>query len=119
MHKKRIIHLRPAHKPSHCPLNVPLGGQTPRIALVVRQNHHVLPPVPLPLRQERRHIRHVVDAPLQLVRLAEVVDPDQESLAPPGAGRVLEVVIWRRAVSEVLGAGGGAGWEVIYIGIGV
>lgn len=87
------------------------------IPLIIRQHHHVLPPVPVPRGQERSEVLDVVDAAAQLAILAEVVYPDEEGLAPARAGGVLEGVVVGGAVAEVLeagrgwggGAGGGAG----------
>lgn len=54
------------------------------------------------LHQEVRDIVDVVDAALQFVRRAEVVDADQQGLALARALAVLEGVVIRCAVSEAL-----------------
>lgn len=86
MNKKRVVRLRFMHQPLHGPNNIRLGRHTLRVLLIISQNHHVLSAIALALVQERRHVRDIIDTPLQLVRLAKVVDPDQESLPPPGTG---------------------------------
>ncbi len=112
MNKKRVVRLRFMHQPLHGTDNIRLRWHTLRVLLVVGQNHHVLSAIALPLVQERRHVRHIIDTPLQLVRLPKVVDPNQQSLPTTGTGRVLELVVRWRAASEMLGAHGRTGRDI-------
>ena len=111
MNKQRIIRLSIPHQPLHRPENIRLGRNTHRILLIIRKNHHILAPIPELVMQEDRHVGDIVDAPAQLVRLACVVDADEQG-ATTGARGVLEVVMRGRAVAEVLGALGGWWGEV-------
>jgi len=102
--EQRVIRLRIRNKPLHSPQNILLRRLIPRILLVIRQYHHVLPPVPELLRQECRHVLNVVDAPAELALLAEVVDADQQRLPLARAVGVLERVALWGAVAELLRA---------------
>ena len=104
--EQQIIGHRPIHEPPHPAKNILPRGMELVVALVVRQHDHILAAVPIPLRQEGHDVLHVVDAPPQLAVLPEVVDADQQRLAPPAAVRVLERVALRRAVAEGLHARG-------------
>jgi hypothetical protein len=45
--------------------------------LVIGENNHVLPPIPVSLMEESRHVSDVVDASAELIRLSDIVDSDQ------------------------------------------
>ena len=104
----------------HRPQNILLRRLAHRILQIIRQDHHILSLIPEILKQVTRHVLDIVDAPAQLPALPEIVDPDQQRLATPGAVRVLEVVVLGRAVAEALrGAGGGRGGLVVAVHVGV
>lgn len=102
MQEKRIVGLRVADQPVHGAQDVLLGGLQHWVGLIVRQDHHVLALVPVKLHQKARDVPRVVDAALELRVGAKVVDADQQRLAPPGTGTVLERVALRRAMAKLL-----------------
>ena len=59
--------------------------------------------------QEGRHVGHVVNAASQLVWLAEIVDPDQQSPTTAGTRRVAKLVVWRGSLAKGLSSRGGEG----------
>ena len=106
----------------HGPYNVDLGWLRHGVLLIVRKDDHVFPSVTKVTIEICRHVLHIVDASSQLASLAKVVDANQESLSPPGAGRVLKVVPLWCPVSKALHTA----WRrwrgvviAIYIGVGV
>lgn len=122
MKEQRIIRPRILNQPMHRPQDILLRRLAHRVLQIVRQDHHVLALIPKVLKQVRRHVLDVVDAPAQLPALPEVVNPDQQRLAPPGAVRVLEVVVLRRAVAEALRGAWGGCWGLVvavHVGVGV
>lgn len=76
MDEKTVVRNGPVNKPLHRAKDICFRWQTLRVLLVVCEDYHVLAPIPVPLRQECRDVRHVVDTSLQLVRLAKVVYPN-------------------------------------------
>lgn len=122
MKEQRIIRSRILNQPMHSAQNILLRRLAHRVLQIIRQDDHVLTLIPKVLKQVRRHVLDVVDAPAQLPALPEVVDPDQQRLAPPRAVRVLEVVVLRRAVAKSLGSAGGRGGRLVvtvHVGVGV
>jgi hypothetical protein len=61
----------------HCTQYIRLSWNAQGILLVVGENNHVLPPIPVPLMEESRHVSDIVDASAKLIRLSEIVDSDQ------------------------------------------
>lgn len=102
MNKQRIIRLRILHQPLHRAHDIRLRRHAHGIFLVVRQNNHVLPPIAEFLVQEVRHVRDIIDAAAQGVRLSEIVDADEQRFPTTRAGGVLEAVIRRGAAAKVL-----------------
>ena len=107
MEEERIILLRPGHQPRHSPQYIRLGRYAHRVLLVIRQDDHILAPVPVSLNQKVGHVPHVVNASPQLALLPEVVDADQERLALTRAVGVLKRVAGRSTVAELDHARGG------------
>jgi uncharacterized membrane protein len=90
----------------HCPQDIRLRRLAHRVLLVVGQSDHVLPLVSEEFVQIRAHVLHIVDATPELTPLAEVVDTNEQRFPATITCRVLERVSSRRAVAEVLCAGG-------------
>jgi hypothetical protein len=90
----------------HCPQDVRLGRLAHGVLLIIGQSNHVLPLVAKELVQVCAHVLYIVDATTKLSSLAEVVDADEQRLAPTSASRVLKCVSLWCTVSKVLCAGG-------------
>ena len=74
--------------------------------LVVGENDHVFALVVEILDEVGRHVPNVVDATPKLTALAEIVDADEQGFPPTGTSAVLERVILRGSMAEMLRAGG-------------
>ena len=59
--EQRIIRLRAIHKPCHRPKDILSRGLTPRIRLVVGENHHVFSSEPVLRHQEVGQVAHVIN----------------------------------------------------------
>lgn len=112
MKKQRVVRPGILHQPVHRPQDIGPGGETQGVLLVVRQDHHVAASIPKRAMQEGRHVGHVVNAASQLVWLAEIVDPDQQSPTTAGTRRVAKLVVWRGSLAKGLSSGGGRGREI-------
>lgn len=77
MKEKRVVRLRIFDQPLHCTQYIRLGRNAQGILLVIGENDHVLPPIPVSLMKKSRHVSDVVDASAELIRLSNIVDPDQ------------------------------------------
>lgn len=77
MKEKRVVRLRIFDQPVHCSQYIRLGRNAQWIFLVVGQNNHVLPPIPVSLMEESRHVSNIVDASAKLIRLSDIVDSNQ------------------------------------------
>jgi hypothetical protein len=98
--EERVVRLSILHQPVHRTQDVLLRRLTDGVLLVVCEDDHILPLVPIRLVQERRHVLDVVDASSELSPLPEIVDTNQEGLSSPRAVRVLEGVVLRSTTSE-------------------
>ena len=124
-----VVGLGVPDKPAYGADNVGLGGLHDGVRLVVGQDDHVFPLVPMVLDEEGRQIVDVVDTATQLALLAKVVDTDEKSLSLARAVGVLEGIAVRGAMAEFLGLRGrgraGTGvvssvagvWERISVGV--
>jgi hypothetical protein len=101
--KQRVVGLGVLDEPVHGAQDVGLGRLAHGVLLVVGQDDHVLALVAKVRVQVAAHVLDVVDAAAQLALLAEVVDADQQGFPAAGAVGVLEGVISRRTMAEVLG----------------
>lgn len=52
MDEERVVGLRVLHQPLHGPKDIGLVGYTHRVLLIVREDDHVLPPIPILLVQK-------------------------------------------------------------------
>jgi hypothetical protein len=77
MKEERVVLLRIFDQPLHCTQDIRLGRNAHGMLLVVGENNHVLPPIPVPLMEENRHVGDIVDASTKLIRLSDIVDSDQ------------------------------------------
>lgn len=100
--EERIVGLGVLDQPLHRAQDIVFGGLQDGVGLVVGQDDHVLTLVVVAVHQERRDILDIVDAALELVGGAKVVDADQQGLALSGALTVLEGIICGCAVAELL-----------------
>lgn len=71
------MRLRIFDQPVHCTQHIRLGRNAHGILLVVGENNHVLPPIPVSLMEENGHVSDIVDASAKLIRLSDIVDSDQ------------------------------------------
>ena len=106
--EERVIGSRVLDEPVHGAEDILLRRLAHRVLQVVGEDDHVLALVAKVLKQVRRHVLDVVDATPQLPALPEVVDPDQQRLAPARAVRVLEGIALWCSVPEALRC---AGWR--------
>lgn len=97
------MRLGAAHQPVHGAKHVFARGLHARVSLIVRQDDHVLALVTKALYQKGRKVAGVVDAALELSLLAKVVNADEQGLAAAGTGGILEGVVRRGAIAEMLG----------------
>ena len=120
MEEQRVVRLRIFDQPVHGAQDVRLGRLAHGVLLVVGQDDHVLARVAEVLVEVGAHVLDVVDAAAQLAALAEVVDADEQRLAPARAAAVLEAVALRRALAEGLhGLRRGRGRAVVTLDVGI
>lgn len=81
MEEKRIVRLRILYKPVHCAQNIGHGRLACINVRVIRQNHHVFPPITKVLIEVVGHVLDVVDATPELSALPEVIDADKQRLS--------------------------------------
>lgn len=74
MDEQRVIRHGILNQPVHGSDHVGLGWLAHRVLLVIGQDDHVFPAVPIHFVQEDGHLRHVVDTSPKLIGLAKVVD---------------------------------------------
>lgn len=103
MNKQGIIRHGIPHQPLHRTQDIGLGRDTHGILLIIGENDHIPPTIAKLLMKKDRHVSDIVDAAMQLVGLAEVVDANEEGTTAAGAGRVAEVVVGGGTLAEVLG----------------
>lgn len=101
----------------HGAQDVLLGRLAHGVLLVICEQDHVLPLVAKVLDQVRGHVADVIDAASQLAALAKVVDADEQGLPAAVALGVLEGIVGRGAVAEMLW--GGRWWARTIIRAGV
>jgi len=109
--EERIVGLRVLDQPMHCPNDVCLCGLAQRIGLVVGQDHHVLSPISVTLIQEGRHLRNIIDATPQLVRLSNVVNTDEKGFPTARTRRILVPIVRWSTVSKTLTLQRRPGWQ--------
>ena len=74
-----------------------------RVGLIVRQDDHVLPLVPIPLDKEGGDVMYIIDTASQFTVLPKVVDTNQQGLTLTGTVGVLESVATGSSMSKLLG----------------
>lgn len=102
MKEQTIIRLHTPHQPRHRPQHILLRRLALRVLLIIRQDHHILVPIPMVLHEVILHVVGVVDAASQLGGLPEVVYADEERFALSFAVGVLEVISLGCAMREGL-----------------
>ena len=105
MQEQGIIRLCIRHQPTHCAQYIRLRWLGYWILLIIGQDNHVFPTVPISLNQKGRDIPYVIDTASQLALLAKIVYADEQSLAFAGTVGILKGIAIRGAVAELLLAG--------------
>ena len=102
MEEERVVRSRVLDKPMHSPQYVLLGGLAHGILLVIGEKDHIFALVVEILDEVGRHVPDIIDTASKLAALAEVVDADKQGFPSTGTGAVLEGVILRGAMAEIL-----------------
>lgn len=102
MNEKRIVPLRILDQPLHRSQDIGFCWDTHGVLLVVGQDDHVFSPVAVSFMEEGRHVGHIVDTAAEGVRLPGIVNPNQQGLPSARTSGVLEAIVGRSSLAELL-----------------